>query len=123
MSVAVLVTARAHDEQYDWTTSEIAAQKDGLEPAIIDVIRQMKSPTGLGEKETAIIQFGRELFGRHYVSAETYARALQIFGERDLVDVVNLMAQHADDATILTAFDQRLPVAQKPLLPISNSAK
>jgi 4-carboxymuconolactone decarboxylase len=123
MSVAVLVTARAHDEQYDWTTSEIAAQKDGLEPAIIDVIRQMKSPTGLGEKETTIIQFGRELFGRHYVSAETYARALQIFGERDLVDFINLMAQHADDATILIAFDQRLPVAQKPLLPISNSAK
>ena len=116
MSVAVLVTARAHEEQYDWTTSEIAAQKDGLEPAIIDVIRQMKAPTGLGEKETSIIQFGRELFGRHYVSAETYARALQIFGERDLVDFVSLMAQHADDATMLIAFDQHLPAAQTPLL-------
>ncbi len=116
MSVAVLVTARAHDEQYDWTTGEINARKDGLEPAIIDVIRQMKPPSGIGDKETAIIQFGRELFGRHYVSAETYARALQIFGERDLVDLVNLMAQHADDATVLTAFDQRLPAAQKPLL-------
>jgi 4-carboxymuconolactone decarboxylase len=118
MSVAVLVTARAHDEQYDWTTSEIAAQKDGLEPAVIDVIRQMKSPIGLGEKEATIIQFGRELFGKHYVSAETYARALQIFGERDLVDFVNLMAQHADDATLLIAFDQHLPAAQKPLLPM-----
>jgi 4-carboxymuconolactone decarboxylase len=118
MSVAVLVTARAHDEQYDWTTGEITAQKDGLEPAIIDVIRQMKPPSGIGEKESAIIQFGRELFGRHYVSAETYARALQIFGERDLVDLVNLMAQHADDATVLTAFDQRLPAGQKPLLPV-----
>lgn len=117
MSVAVLVTARAHDEQYDWTTSEIAAQKDGLEREIIDVIRQRKPPSGIGEKETAIIQFGRELFGRHYVGAETYARALQIFGERDLVDLVNLMAQHADDATVLTAFDQRLPAAQKSLLP------
>jgi 4-carboxymuconolactone decarboxylase len=116
MNVAVLVTARAHDQPYDWTTSEIAAQKDGLEAVIIDVIRQMASPTGLGEKETSIIQFGRELFGRHYVSADTYARALRIFGERDLVDFVNLMAQHADDATILTAFDQHLPVAQRPLL-------
>jgi len=118
MSVAVLVTARAHDAQYDWTTGEIAAQKDGLEPAIIDVIRQMKPPSGIGEKESTIIQFGRELFGRHYVSAETYARALQIFGERDLVDLINLMAQHADDATVLIAFDQRLPAAQKPLLPV-----
>jgi hypothetical protein len=54
MSVAVLVTARAHDQQYDWTTSEIAAQKDGLEPAIVDVIRQRKSPAGLGEKDVGV---------------------------------------------------------------------
>jgi len=119
MSVAVLVTARAHDAQYDWTISEIAARKDGLEPAVIDVIRETKSPAGLGDKEAAIIQFGRELFGRHYVSADTYARALQIFGERDLVDLVNLMAQHADDAAMLAVFDQRLPAAQKPLLPVT----
>ena len=117
MSVAVLMTARAHDQQYDWTMSEIAALQRGLEPAIIDVIRHMSAPTGLGEKETTIIQFGRELFGKHYVTADTYARALRIFGERDLADLVNLMAQHADDATLLTAFDQRLPAAQKLLLP------
>lgn len=118
MSLAALVTARAHDEQYDWTTSELAARKDGLDPAVIDVIRHMKPPAGLGEKETAIIQFGRELFGKHHVSAETYARALEIFGERDLVDFVNLMAQHADEATMLTAFDQRLPAGVEPLLPM-----
>jgi len=80
--VAVLVTARAHDQQYDWTTREIAARQDGLEPSNIGVIRDMKSPAGLGEKEATVIQFGRELFGRHYVSAETYARALRLFGER-----------------------------------------
>ena len=120
MSVAVLVTARAHDEQYDWTTNELAARREGLEPAVIDIIRHVKPPTGLGEKEAAIIQFGRELFGRHYVSAETYARALKIFGERDLVDFVNLMALHADEDTLLTAFDQRLPAGQEPLLPVTH---
>jgi 4-carboxymuconolactone decarboxylase len=118
MGVAVLVTARAHDQQYDWTTREITARQDGLEPAIIDVIRNMKSPAGLGEREATIIQFGRELLGKHYVSAETYARALRLFGERDLVDLVNLMAQHTDDATMLAAFDQRLPPGQTPLLPV-----
>jgi len=116
MSVAILVTAREHDEQYDWTTSELAARKDGLEPAIIDVIRARKPLGGLGEKETTIVQFGRELFGRHHVSAETYARALKIFGERDLVDFVGLMAEHANNAAMLTAFDQHLPAGQEPLL-------
>jgi hypothetical protein len=51
------------------------------------------------------------------VTAETYARALRVFGERDLVDLVGVMAQHADDATLLTVFDQQLPAGQKALLP------
>jgi len=118
MALAILVSAREHDSQYDWTMNEVAALKDGLEPAVIDVVPLRKPVTGLGEKETVIIDFGRELFSKHVVSPQTYARALKVFGERDLIDLVDLMAQHAADATLLTAFDQHLPVGQKPLLPI-----
>jgi hypothetical protein len=118
MGSAILVSAREHDSQYDWTMNEVAALKDGLEPAIIDVIRLRKPPTGLAEKETIIIEFGRELFGKHMVSPQTYARALKAFGERDLVDLIDLMALHAAETTLLTAFDQHLPVGQKLLLPI-----
>ena len=118
MDLAILVSAREHDSQYDWTINEVAALKDGLEPAVIDVVRLRKPVTGLGEKETVTIEFGRELFSKHVVNAQTYARTLKVFGERDLVDLVDLMAQHATEATLLTAFDQHLPVGQKPLLPI-----
>jgi 4-carboxymuconolactone decarboxylase len=118
MVLAILVTAREHDEQYDWTVNEVVALKDGPEPSVIDVVRTRQPLTGLGEREAAIIQFGRELFGKHTVSAETYARALKLFGERDLVDMIDLMAQHAGDAVLLTAFDQHLPVGQTPLLPM-----
>ena len=119
MGLAILVTAREHDQQYDWTLNELAARKDGLDPAVIDVVRNRKAVTGLGEKEATLIEFGRELFGKHHVSAETYARAVKVFGQRDLSDfVVGLMARHASDAGMLTAFDQHLPVGQKPLLPM-----
>lgn len=118
MGLAILLTARAHDVQYDWTMNELAALKDGLEPAIIDAVRLRKPAAGLPEKEAALIEFGRELFGKHMVTAQTYARALKAFGERDLVDITDLMGQHAADATLLTAFDQHLPAGQKPLLPI-----
>lgn len=118
MGLAILVTAREHDQQYDWTMNELAARKDGLEPMIIDIVRDRKPLTGAGEKEAAIIQFGRELFGKHTVTPETYARALKISGETDLVDLVDLMAQHSTEAALLTAFDQHLPAGQKPLLPV-----
>ena len=117
MGLAILVTAREHDAQYDWTMNEVAALKDGLEPAIIEQVRHRQTPTGLADKEAVLIEFGRELFRKHTVSPQTYARALKIFGERDLVDMVELMAQHAGDSTLLTAFDQHLPAGQRPLLP------
>jgi 4-carboxymuconolactone decarboxylase len=116
--LAILVTAREHDQKFDWTMNELTARKDGLDPMVIDVVRDRKPLTGAGEKEAAIIEFGRELFGKHVVTAETYARALRVFGETDLVDLVDLMAQHATDAALLTAFDQHLPTGQKPLLAI-----
>ncbi len=119
IDLAILVTAREHDSQYDWTVNELAAAKDGLEPAVIDVIRSRKPVAGLAEKDACLIEFGRELFEKHYVDSKTYSRALAVFGERDLVDLVDLvMAQHARDAALLATFDQHLPAGQKPLLPL-----
>ncbi len=118
LGLAILVTARELNSQYQWTMNELRALRDGLEPAIIERIRNRMPATGLGEREAILIEFGRELFGNHSVSAETYARALGIFGERDLVDFIDLMAQQSGDAVLLTAFDQQLPEGQRPLLPI-----
>lgn len=118
MSLAILVTAREYDSQYQWTMNELAALEEGLAPAIIDLVRHRRPVTNISQEDAAIIEFGRELFAKHTVSAQTYARALRIFGERDLVDFVDLMAQHASEATLLTAFDQQLPAGQEPLLPI-----
>jgi 4-carboxymuconolactone decarboxylase len=118
IDVAVLVSAREHDAQYDWTINELAAVKDGLDPATIDVVKNRKPVAGLAEKDACLIEFGRELFGKHYVSSGTYARAVKLFGERDLVDLVDVMGQHSREAALLAAFDQHLPASQKPLLPI-----
>ncbi len=118
MGLAILVTAREHDSQYQWTLNELQALQVGLEPAIIDQIRHRRPGRGLGEKEAVLIDFGRELLGNHNVSEETYARALEIFGERDLVDLIDLMAQYSGEAVLLTVFDQQLPQGQRPLLPI-----
>ncbi len=116
IDLAILISAREHDSIYDWTMNEPEARKDGLEPSVIDVVRQHKSTAGLTEKDAALIEFGRELFSKHMVGATTYARVVKVFGERDLVDLVAVMGQHASEATMLAAFDQHLPVGQAPSL-------
>ena len=117
LDLAVLVTARAYDVQYAWTLTEPAAVENGLDPAVIDAARGGAPVDGLGDREAALIRFGRELFGPHTVSPETYAAALEaVGGSTNLVDLVDLMAQHVSDATLLIAFDQHLPADRAPLL-------
>ena len=117
MQLAILVTARNHDSQYDWTLHEPLARAAGVEPALIDIVRDGRPLTGVEERDAALIAFGRELFGEHNVTAATYARVERAFGVQDLVDLVGLMGAHAADAAVLAAFDQRLPAGVAPLLP------
>ncbi len=116
--LAILVTAREMDNQFEWTLHELAARKAGLEQTIIDLVKHRRPNTGLGEKETIIIRFGRELMGRRKVSAATFADAHRIFGTRMLVDLTQLMANYSATAALLTAFDMQLPLEMEPLLPL-----
>ena len=118
MHLAILATARAHDSQYDWTVHEPEALEAGVEPALIDIVRHRRPLTAVDEKDAALLAFARELFDDHNVGAETYARAVRVFGEQDLVDVVGLMGAHAADAAVLAAFDQHLPEGLQALLPL-----
>ena len=119
LDLAILVTARAYDDQYTWTLTEPAAVESGLDPAVIEVVRSGGSIAGLEDKEAALIDFGRQLFGPHTVTPETYASALEaVGGSTNLVDLVDLMAQHVSDAVLLIAFDQHLPAGVEPLLPM-----
>jgi 4-carboxymuconolactone decarboxylase len=121
VEIAVLVTAREMANQYEWTQWESFGRKQGdprsVEPAIIDMIKYNKPVVGLGEKETAIIEFGRELFGKRQVSSETFAQVLRLFGRRGTIDLTELMAMYSATGVELNAINQQLLVGQKPLLP------
>ena len=94
--LAILATAREHDQPYEWSLHEMEAVAVGLDPAVIDAVRNEKPLTSIGEKEAAIIQLARDI-GRHKVGADIYARALKTFGQSNLVDVVSLMGQSRGD--------------------------
>ena len=116
--LAVLVTARAHNSQYDWTMHEPLALEAGLEREVIDVVKHRRAIDDLDDEDATLVSFARELFGDHNVRADTYARAKRAFGETDLVDIVALMGAHAADAVMFAGFDQQLPEGVDPLLPL-----
>ena len=115
--LAVLVTARELDQQFEWTAHEPAALRAGVEPAVIDVVKYRRPLAGLQPKDAAIIQLGRELIGLHSAESSTLAEALRLFGAHDLVDVGSVMGHYSAYAVLLNAFDQQLAPGQQPLLP------
>jgi putative methionine-R-sulfoxide reductase with GAF domain/alkylhydroperoxidase family enzyme len=115
--LAILATAREHDSQFEWAAHEPAALVEGIPPEIIDIIRWRGSTAGLAEPDAIVIDLAREMFAARQVSAPTYARALEQFGPRQLVDLVALMGNYAATAALLTAFAMQLDDGHPPPLP------
>ena len=116
--LAILVTAREANSQFEWAAHQPVALREGLSEIAIDVVKYRKSTAGLSEAEAAVIQLGREIFGEKKVAPDTFARALKVFGPRGLVNLVSLMGGYSATAALLTTFDMQLPPSEKPPLPV-----
>jgi len=115
--LAILVTAREHDSQFEWAAHEAEALREGIAPELIDIVRHHRDLAGVDEADAAVIALGREMFGARQVSSATFGRCLAQFGQRKLVDLVALMGNYAATAALLTAFDMQLDPGVEPGLP------
>jgi 4-carboxymuconolactone decarboxylase len=86
--LAILATARELDSQFEWAAHEPEALGQGIAPEIIEVIKHRRDTSSLDAGDAIVIELGREIFGARKVTPETFARALQQFGRRSLVDLV-----------------------------------
>ena len=116
--VAILITAREMDSQFEWVAHEPEALKEGVPQNVIDIIKYRRSTEGIDETDALIIELGRQLWRDHKVKSETFARLKAIFGPNKLVELVMLMGNYAGTAALLTAVDMQLHAGKKPLLPI-----
>jgi 4-carboxymuconolactone decarboxylase len=85
--MAILLEARIWDAQYEWWAHEPLAKKAGLSEAIINDIRDGKKPANMQPDETIVYDFVTELLQTKRMSDATFARAKQILGEQQTVDL------------------------------------
>jgi 4-carboxymuconolactone decarboxylase len=116
--LAILVTARELDSQFEWAAHEEEARREGVSDDIIETIRHRRCIGALDEADAVVVDLGREMFTARKVSPATFARALALFGRKKLVDLVALMGNYAATAAMLTAFDMQLDPDQPPPLPV-----
>jgi hypothetical protein len=118
--LAVLIMAREIDQQYEWSAHEPAGRRQGLEPAVIDVVKFNRPVTGLSEKDATFITFGRTLYREHKVSSELWAKMVGLFGRQHTVQLMMIMGDYFRVGFMMNAVDQHLPPAREALLPPLN---
>ena len=120
--LAMLVTAREQDCQYIWNAHAATGRSAGLADETVDRLRDRHELTGLAPDEAAVVDFGREFFRTHRVSAASFEAALAQFGVRgvtELTNLTNLMGYYALLAFNVNAFEVDLPPERtEPTLPV-----
>ena len=86
---------------------------------VIDAIAEGRRPAELRDDEAAVYDFVTELYANKGVSDTTYARALQLFGEAGIVDILGVVGYYATNAMIMNVARTAVPGNQPmPLIPL-----
>src|SRR3990172_1285180 len=90
--LAILVTARAWDAQFEWYAHEPIARKAGIAEEVIAAIREGRRPALADPEQQAVYDYAAELHQTHTVSQQTYARAHERFGTLGVVQLPPLLS-------------------------------
>ncbi|HTC35837.1 MAG TPA: carboxymuconolactone decarboxylase family protein [Bryobacteraceae bacterium] len=114
--LAILIACRETNFNLEWNGHEASGLKAGIDPKVIDVVRNNRPLTGLDEKDATVIRFGRQLYGDKNVDSATFAKAVELWGKRGTMDMVAVMNTYAVSGYFAIAVNERSPEG-KPELP------
>jgi 4-carboxymuconolactone decarboxylase len=113
--LAILVTARAWDAQYEWRSHEKHARNAGLEEEIIDAIKHRRSPPLTDDADRLVYDLATELLATKVISDATYARAIAVMGEQAVIELVAIIGFYTMVAMIVVGFEADVPGGVLPL--------
>lgn len=106
---AILFVAKRWSQEYEWHVHAPIAAKSGVPPGHLAALAEGRRPDAMDADHATIHDFLAELFDHHAVSDTTYARALERFGERGVVDLTGLAGYYSTLAMVLNVARTPLP--------------
>jgi 4-carboxymuconolactone decarboxylase len=107
--IAILVTARHWTSHYEWYAHKRLALKGGMDPAIIEDIRNRRTPRFDDPKAQMIYDVSKSLHESHGVTKALYDEAVKMLGERGLVEIIGLCGYYTMVSMTLNTFEFDLP--------------
>jgi len=107
--IAILVTARHWTSHYEWYAHKRLALKGGMDPQIIEAIRDRRTPRFDDPKARMIYDVSRSLHEGHGVARPLYDEAVKLLTERGLVEIIGLCGYYTMVSMTLNTFEFELP--------------
>jgi 4-carboxymuconolactone decarboxylase len=121
--LAILIVAREWTAQFEWFAHKPAAQKAGLADAAIEDLRAGKRPAAMQPDEATVYDFAVALIRRHEVDDASFAKARDLLGDEQLVDLIGLIGEYMKVALLLNAAQIGVPAGNELPLPPLDAAR
>ena len=99
--MAILLTARAWTQAFEWHVHAPLALEAGLAAAVVEAIREDRRPGSMDAEESLVYDFFGELQRSHAVSDPTYTSAVRTLGEQGVIDLIGLIGYYTTLALIM----------------------
>src|SRR5262252_9993868 len=110
---AILIIGRQWRSQVEWFAHAPLAIKAGLSPEIVGDLKAQKRPGNMKADEAIVYDFVTELTTTHRVSDATFARAKQILGEQQVVDLTSVAGTYITVAMLLAMAEEGVPAGKE----------
>jgi len=110
---AILIVGRQWRSQVEWYAHAPLAIKAGLSPEIVADLKAQKRPASMQADEAIVYDFVTELMATHRVSDATFARAKQILGEQQVVDLTSVAGTYVTVAMVLAMAEESVPAGKE----------
>lgn len=114
---AILLTAREWSQQVEWVIHAPIAEREGVARASIEALAEGRRPEGLPEDEAAVYDFCTELHHRRGVCDVTWQRAVALFGEQGVVDLIGVTGYYSLLSMVMNAARTAVPASGARRLP------
>jgi len=117
VELAILYTGQLWQAQFEWFAHEPMARDAGLPEEVIQALKVGRPPEFTDEGDEAAWNFCRVLHRERKVDDATYARAVEVFDESGVEDLVNACGLYTLVCMTLNTFEVDLPNGAIPPFP------
>ena len=106
--IAILSTAKEHNNEYEWAHHEPEARRAGVRAEVIESIRSGRAPMGIPAKEGVFAQAAKELVREGTLTPRTFQAIEHLLGPEHTVDLIVLVGYYSMLSRVLATLDVEL---------------